>query len=345
MQTAETDRKAEVERVRRDAQREVNALAARLAELQAQANRLNALGARLTQWAGQLQDGEPEFDKPVGRVAPGAPARCRRANCASASPRWRASTAADTQLSVLEQLLIPTARWTAMRCPSRDPIANSYVTSGFRRPRWIRSAAAGSSTRASISRPTSATGAGGGRRRGQLCRRAFRLRQRGRDRPRQQLRDALCAQPRLERQVGDLVRAGQEIAKAGSTGRSTGAHVHFEVWQDGVVVNPRSSWATTTRSRAPRADARLTTRRACERRRPPPATLTTLERRPAPFRCHAMPGCGAPARIPREPGPMLNSLLTGLSVAATNACSSNSAASSRRSTPSNRRCRRCRTTR
>jgi len=39
--------------------------------------------------------------------------------------------------------------------------------------------------------------------------------------------------------VGDLVRAGHEIAKAGSTGRSTGAHVHFEVWQNGAVVNPR----------------------------------------------------------------------------------------------------------
>ena len=44
---------------------------------------------------------------------------------------------------------------------------------------------------------------------------------------------------RLSLKVGALVRAGQEIAKAGSTGRSTGAHVHFEVWQDGRVVNPR----------------------------------------------------------------------------------------------------------
>lgn len=44
---------------------------------------------------------------------------------------------------------------------------------------------------------------------------------------------------RLVVRVGDLVRAGQQVAKAGSSGRSTGAHVHFEVWADGRVVNTR----------------------------------------------------------------------------------------------------------
>jgi murein DD-endopeptidase MepM/ murein hydrolase activator NlpD len=45
---------------------------------------------------------------------------------------------------------------------------------------------------------------------------------------------------RLVRRVGELIRAGQEIAKAGSTGRSTGAHVHLEVWKNGQAVNPRN---------------------------------------------------------------------------------------------------------
>lgn len=49
---------------------------------------------------------------------------------------------------------------------------------------------------------------------------------------------------RLSVRQGDLVRAGQEIAKAGSTGRSTGAHVHFEVWENGVAVNPRKFLGT-----------------------------------------------------------------------------------------------------
>lgn len=38
--------------------------------------------------------------------------------------------------------------------------------------------------------------------------------------------------------VGDYVKAGQQLSAIGTTGNSTGYHLHFEVWLDGTRVNP-----------------------------------------------------------------------------------------------------------
>jgi murein DD-endopeptidase MepM/ murein hydrolase activator NlpD len=38
--------------------------------------------------------------------------------------------------------------------------------------------------------------------------------------------------------VGDHVHRGDIIAKAGSTGRSTGSHVHYEVWLNHQLTDP-----------------------------------------------------------------------------------------------------------
>lgn len=51
-------------------------------------------------------------------------------------------------------------------------------------------------------------------------------------------RYAHCATIKV--QVGDVVRKGDVVALMGSTGRSTGAHVHFEVYKNGRTVDPAS---------------------------------------------------------------------------------------------------------
>ena len=65
LQAKVESQQAELAQVQSASQAQINALAARLGELQAQATRLNALGERLTQM-GKLQDGEFDFNEPVG---------------------------------------------------------------------------------------------------------------------------------------------------------------------------------------------------------------------------------------------------------------------------------------
>jgi len=45
----------------------------------------------------------------------------------------------------------------------------------------------------------------------------------------------------LFKKAGDFVKAGDAIAIVGNSGElTTGAHLHFEIWEDGLAVNPES---------------------------------------------------------------------------------------------------------
>jgi murein DD-endopeptidase MepM/ murein hydrolase activator NlpD len=47
-----------------------------------------------------------------------------------------------------------------------------------------------------------------------------------------------CHNEKLLVKQGDMVRKGQDVALMGSTGHSTGPHLHFEVLKNGTQVDP-----------------------------------------------------------------------------------------------------------
>ena len=227
--------RAAVETARADAQRDINAMAARLGELQAQANRLNALGHRLTEM-GQLKDGEFDFAE---RPSMGGP------ETAKGAPQDLALTLgsvestfaqAEKQLDVLGALL-EGQQMAAAAKPTRAP-APGYISSGFgvRADPFTgaRSHHFGVDFDANIGDPVKAAADGvvsfagwkGGYGNTVVVDHGDGY-------------QTLYAhnQKNLVRE-GDLVRAGQQLAKVGSSGRSTGSHLHFEVHVNGRPVNP-----------------------------------------------------------------------------------------------------------
>ena len=54
-----------------------------------------------------------------------------------------------------------------------------------------------------------------------------------------------CHQTEQYVYVGDVVTAGQVIGTTGSTGRVTGPHLHWELWVNGIPVNPMQ-WVSTS---------------------------------------------------------------------------------------------------
>ncbi|WP_324731671.1 M23 family metallopeptidase [Pseudomonas paeninsulae] len=241
--TAALDRqRAEVGAVRVKAQRQLDAFAAHVAELQARLTRLDALGERLTELA-ELDASEFDFSLSVGQGGPeelfGGSAYSPPSFISTLDDLALRLDSREQQLEVLEQLLADRQLHEAEYLAGR-PVLQGYISSPFGRrtdPMNGRlSVHKGVDFAAKAGSDVIAVAAG-------VVTAASRRSGYGNAVEISHVDGYVTLYAHNQRnlvQVGDLVQRGQVIAKVGSTGRSTGSHVHFEVSQNGRVVNPTS---------------------------------------------------------------------------------------------------------
>jgi len=242
MQTEMEAQRLKIDEVTKDAEENMNALALRLGKLQAHVIRLDALGSRLTTMA-KLDNGEFDFNQ---SPAQGGPVSSYDNSSEMQITDFMASLKnlssqlddRNQQLTVLETMMM-NRNLQAEVMPAGRPISRGWLSSYFgirtdpfngRRVHHsgvdfagkmgsdVVSVAAGvvtySGKRSGYGRLVEINhGNGYSTRYGHSS--------------------------ELLVKVGDTVKKGQVVAKMGTSGRSTGPHVHFEVLLNGRAVNPK----------------------------------------------------------------------------------------------------------
>lgn len=230
----------EVDRLKNNNKQSVNALSARLAELQAASTRLDALGERLAQM-GQLSLDEFDFSTPApmgGVVEQDAIGPASESDLRSAiellSDRLRRQS---TQLDALQFLMVNRQLEDELT-PTGWPVRKGWISSRFgersdpftgektqhkgldfagTKGTEVLSVASGvviwAAGRADYGNTVEIDHGNG-------------------------YRTRYAHNEDLTVKAGDHVNAGQVIASMGSTGRASAPHVHFEVLKDGQRVNP-----------------------------------------------------------------------------------------------------------
>ena len=237
--------KAQIEDTRRTLQEKVNALAMRVGQMNANVIRLDALGKRLTRMA-NIDDREFDFGNPPsqgGELTPdGRPAQIPSLTAMIDDLAGRLSSR-EQQLSVLENLIL-TRELNKQVYPEGSPVEKGWISSyfgeradpfsgysanhkgvDFAAPEGTHVTAVGAGL-VTIAGDSAEGGAGSGY--GQMVEINHG----------NGLSTRYCHNEKLLVKVGDMVRKGQEVALMGSTGRSTGPHLHFEVLKNGVQVDP-----------------------------------------------------------------------------------------------------------
>lgn len=233
----------QIDEVTRDAGENMNALALRLGQLQAHVIRLDALGQRLTIVA-KLDKGEFDFENPP---AQGGPVSASDAHAqALAVPDFVKSlhelsaqlNNRDQQLHVLETMMM-TRNLQAEVMPAGRPVSRGWLSSYFG-PRTDpfsgrRVHHSGVDFAGKLASDVVVVAAGvvtfSGKRSGYGNLVEVNHGNGYSTRYGHNLENLV--------KVGDTIKKGQVVARMGTTGRSTGPHVHFEVLYNGRAVNPK----------------------------------------------------------------------------------------------------------
>lgn len=228
----------------------ISALAVRLGEMQAQITRLDVLGERLNSMVGGSKSREVKVGDVPGRG--GSPeANAGRALSVDDLTRELARTAqridlrADDLKVVEDEVLRDRVRQALL--PTAKPVNVAYIVSGFgtRIDPFSGRAAMheGVDFAAPVGTPILAAAAGF------VITSEFHPAygnmveiDHGSGRT-----TRYAHASKLHVKVGERVKAGQHIADVGSTGHSTGPHLHFEVRENGAAINPSRFLVTASK--------------------------------------------------------------------------------------------------
>ena len=238
----------EIERIQSQSRVEMEAVGRRLAAMQARLLRIEALGERVAEVA-QLDEGEFRFDE---APAVGGPESDVEVSQAQVAPEFM--LAADTlagqiraredELEVLASLLANKKFHEEVALAGR-PIKLGWLSSGFGRRvdpitgrmAWHAGADFAGKPGSDVVAVASGVVTFAGEKNGYG--RMIEINHGAGYITRYGHHDELLVA------AGDVVKKGQVIGRMGSTGRSTGPHVHFEVLKDGRQVNPARYVART----------------------------------------------------------------------------------------------------
>src|SRR5271170_7753671 len=231
---------AQIEDVKRVLQEKVNALAMRVGQMNANVIRVNALGKRLTRMA-NLDDGEFDFGNPPAQGgsesgADGQPAQIPNLTEMVDDLQTQLSSR-EQQLGVLENLIL-TRELNKQVYPEGRPVQEGFISSyfgqradpftGYMAVHRGLDFAGPEGTKVTAVAAGLVTWAGERSGYGQMVEINHG----------NGLATRYGHNEQLLVKQGDMVRKGQDLALMGSTGRSTGPHLHFEVLKNGVQVDP-----------------------------------------------------------------------------------------------------------